>query len=68
MYRELSSTAIQYTVKICLTACLHGGGGPQVAEVTRSGEVKKTCLLHVTLQPHHLGVLFLKITEWSLST
>ena len=22
-------------------ACLHGGGGPQVGEVTRLGEVKK---------------------------
>ena len=24
-----------------LSACLHGGGGPQVGEVTRLGEVKK---------------------------
>ena len=24
-----------------LRACLHGGGGPQVGEVTRLGEVKK---------------------------
>ena len=24
-----------------LRACLHGGGGPQLGEVTRLGEVKK---------------------------
>ena len=24
-----------------LRACLHGGGGPQVGEITRLGEVKK---------------------------
>ena len=29
-------------MKTCLKACLHGGGGPQVGEVTRLGGV--TCL------------------------
>lgn len=61
--QELSSI-----VWIWLRACLHGGGGCQVGEVTHLGGVKKTCLLHVMLQPCHLGVLFLTITEWSLST
>ena len=27
--------------KLSVRACLHGGGGPQVGEVTRLGEVKK---------------------------
>ena len=27
--------------KLLLRACLHGGGGPQVGEVTCLGEVKK---------------------------
>ena len=52
-----------------LRACLHGGGGPQVGEVTRLGEVKKNNPpLHAILQPRHPGVHFLKIIEWSLST
>ena len=51
------------------TACLHGGGGPQVDEVTCLGGVKKNNPpLHAILQPRHPGVHFLKIIEWSLST
>ena len=47
------------TFKAKLRACLlHGGGGPQVGEITRLGGV----------QPLHPGVHFLKIIEWSLST
>jgi len=49
-------------------ACLHGGGGPQVGEVTRLGGVKNNSPLHAILQPRHLGVHFLRIIEWSLST
>ena len=47
-----------------MNALLHGGGWPQVDEVTRSGDVK----LHAILQPRHPGVQILKIIEWSLST
>ena len=32
-----------------LRACLHGGGGPQVGEVTRLGGVKKYPPLHAIL-------------------
>ena len=45
-------------------ACLHGGGGPQVGEVTRLGEVKNNPPLHAILQPRHPGVHFVKIIEW----
>ena len=31
----------QCTRDAAFRACLHGGGGPQVGEVTRLGEVKK---------------------------
>ena len=51
-----------------LRACLHGGGGPQVGEVTCLCEVKNNPPLHAILQPRHPGVHFLKIIEWSLST
>ena len=51
-----------------MRACLHGGGGPQVGEVTRLGGVKKTPPLYAMLQPRHPGVHFLRIIEWSLST
>ena len=52
-----------------LRACLHGGGRPQVSEVTCLGEVKKNNPpLQAVLQPRHPGVYFLKIIEWSLST
>ena len=40
-----------------LRACLHGGGGHQVGEVTRSGGVKNNNPpLHAILQPHYPGV------------
>ena len=51
-----------------MRACLHGGGGPQVNEVTRLGGVKKNPPLYAMLQPRHSGVHFLRIIEWSLST
>ena len=51
-----------------MRACLHGGGGPQVNEVTRLGGVKKNPPLYAMLQPRHPGVHFLRIIEWSLST
>ena len=50
-----------------LRACLHGGGGPQVGEVTRLRGVKKKKKkwnnppLYAILQPRHAGVHFLKI-------
>ena len=31
----------RYIWNLSVRACLHGGGGPQVGEVTRLGEVKK---------------------------
>ena len=46
-----------------LRACLHGGGGPQVGEVTRLGGVKINVPLHEILQPLHPRVHFLKIIE-----
>ena len=55
-------------VTLLLRACLHGGGGPQVGEVTCLGGVKNNPPLHAILQPRHPGVHFLKIIEWSLST
>ena len=42
--RLLSTENYNYSIscrKFRLRACLHGGGGPQVGEVTRLGEVKK---------------------------
>ena len=51
-----------------IKACLDGGGGLQVGEVTRSGGVKNNPPLHAILQPRDPGVHFLKINEWSLST
>ena len=38
-YRELSAKAV--SAKRKLRACLHGGGGPQVGEVTRLGGVTR---------------------------
>ena len=51
-----------------IKACLDGGGGLQVGEVTRSGGVKNNPPLHAILQPRDPGVHFLKINEWSRST
>ena len=51
-----------------LRACLHGGGGPQVGEVTCLGGVKNNPPLNTILQHSHPGVHFLKIIEWSLTT
>ena len=50
-----------------LRACLHGGGEPQVGEVTRLGGEKNNPPLHAILRLRHHGVHFLKIIEWSLS-
>ena len=46
-----------------LRACSHGGGGPQVGEVTCLGGVKNNPPLHAILQLRHPGVHFLKIIE-----
>ena len=46
-----------------LRACLRGGGGPQISEVTRLGGGKNNPPLHAILQPRHPGVHFLKISE-----
>ena len=40
LYSNHTEAIIKYFVTN-LRACLHGGGGPQVGEVTRLGEVKK---------------------------
>ena len=72
------ATLVNYTCKsflkltpgfsrMLLRACLHGGGGPQVGEVTCLCEVKNNPPLHAILQPRHPGVHFLKIIEWSLT-
>ena len=48
---------------------LHGGGEPQLGEVTYLCGVKKNHPpLHAILQPRYPGVHFLKIIEWSPST
>ena len=36
----------------CLRACLHGGGGPQVVEVTRLGGVTRLSILSLIWSPH----------------
>ena len=41
-------------------ACLHGGGGPQVGEVTRLA-VKNKTHSHAILQPRGAGVRFLEV-------
>ena len=37
------STRLFFFSIIVLRACLHGGGGPQVGEVTRLGGVTRLC-------------------------
>ena len=48
------SRVVYFAIFMCayfatLMACLHGGGGPQVGEVTRLGGVKKYPPLHAIL-------------------
>ena len=38
---RMSLKTFQAAQRIILRACLHGGGGPQVGEVTPLGEVKQ---------------------------
>ena len=53
-----------FHIVVRLRACLHGGGGPPVGEVTRLGGGKKNNpRLEAILQPRHPGVHFLKIIE-----
>ena len=42
-------------------ARLHGGGGPQVSEVTRLAVVEKKTRLHTILQPRGAEVRFLEV-------
>ena len=50
-----------------LRACLHGGGGPQVGEVTRLAVVETNGQrLHANLQPRGPGVTLLDVVAWSL--
>ena len=51
-----------------LRACLKGGRGPQVGEVTRLGGLKINPALRAILHPRHPRVHFLNIIELSLST
>ena len=45
-----------------LRACLHGGGGPQVGEVTRLGEVKKKTRLYMqSYNPAFPGCTFSRL-------
>ena len=46
-----------------LRACLCGGGGHQISEVTRLGGEKITLLYMQSYYPRHPGVHFLKISE-----
>ena len=41
MYHSLLSVKMISSVLLALGACLHGGGGPQVGEVTRLGGVTR---------------------------
>ena len=56
------------TIRERVRACLHGGWGHQVGEVSRLGGVKHNPPLHAILQARHPGEHFLKIIEWSLSS
>ena len=47
-------------------ACLHGGGGPQIGEVTRLTVVENKTRLHAILQPRGARVL-LRLQLGSLS-
>ena len=47
-------------------ACLHGGGGPQIGEVTRVAVVEKWPRLHANLQPRGPEVTLLEVVAWSL--
>ena len=44
-----------------MRACLHGGGGPQVNEVTRLGGVKKTLLYMQCYNPAIPGCTFSRL-------
>ena len=46
---------------LTVKACLHGGEGPQVGEVTRLVVVKSKTRLHTILQPRGTGVRFLEV-------
>ena len=48
---------------VSLRACLRGGGGSQISEVTPLGVEKNNLPLHAILQPRHPGMHFLKISE-----
>ena len=47
-------------------ACLHGGGGPQVGEVTRLAVVENGPRLHANLRPRGPGVTLLDAVAWSI--
>ena len=65
-YRSNRDWAVIFSERF--RACLHGGGEPQVGEVTCFCGVKNNRPIHAVLQPRHPGVHFLKIIEWSPST
>ena len=48
-------------INVLFTACLHGGGRPQVGEVTRLAVVENKTRLHTILQPRGSGVRFLEV-------
>ena len=48
-------------INILFRACLHGGGGPQVGEVTRPAVVENKTRLQAILQPRGAGVRFLEV-------
>ena len=49
-----------------LRACLHGGGGPQVGEVTRLAVVEKWLVFTCKLTTPGPGVTLLDVVAWSL--
>ena len=48
-------------INVLFRACLHGGGGPQVGEVTRLAVVENKTRLQTILQPRGAGVRFLEV-------
>ena len=56
MVRTQCVLSTKSQIYIELRACLHGGGGPQVGEVTRLAVVEEWPRLHAKLQPRDPGV------------
>ena len=51
-----------------IRACLHGGGGPQVSEVTRLGGVTRPSIKSLIWSPHQTDVNVIKLKRESIKT